>query len=58
MYRILDFVRLGELSVVRRALFNRRCNFKRWLSAANTDKGQVQVISDLINALTELIFYW
>jgi len=39
-------VRLGKFSLVRRTLYCRRCNFKRWLSA-----GQLYVIVEVISAL-------
>jgi hypothetical protein len=31
---------LGKLPMLRRTLFVRRCNFKRWVSAANSQAGQ------------------
>jgi hypothetical protein len=41
---------LGIFLAVRRTLFCRRCNFSRWLSAANSQLGQACVIILLMNA--------
>jgi hypothetical protein len=44
-------MRLGKFPMVRRTLFCRCCNFSRWLSATNSQVGQVQVITVLTTAL-------
>jgi hypothetical protein len=44
-------VHLGKFPVVRRTLLYRRYNFKRWVSAANSKAGQVQVFTDMISVL-------
>jgi hypothetical protein len=44
-------VHLGKFPMVRRTLFCRRFNFKRQVSAANSQAGQAWVITVLINAL-------
>jgi hypothetical protein len=36
MCKLRTGVRLGKLPMVRRTLFCRRCNFIRWISAANS----------------------
>jgi hypothetical protein len=42
--------RLGNLTVMRRTLFCRRCKFKKVVSAVNSQEGR-QVIIDLISVL-------
>jgi len=42
---------LGKLRVVWRTEFRRRCNFKRWVSAAISQDGRTLVIRDLMSAL-------
>jgi hypothetical protein len=44
-------VRLGKLPMARKTLFGRRYNFSKRDSAANSQAGQAQVITDLIRAL-------
>jgi hypothetical protein len=44
-------VHLGKLRMVRIALFCRRYNFNRWVSATNSQAREAQVIMDLISAL-------
>jgi hypothetical protein len=51
MCKLRTGVRVGKLSVVRRTLFCRRCNFSRWLSAVNSQAGQIQVMILVMSAL-------
>jgi hypothetical protein len=51
VYKFRTNAHLGIFPVVRRTLFCRRCNFKREISAANSQAGQAQVITDIISAL-------
>jgi hypothetical protein len=44
-------VHLGNLPVVRIASFCKRCNFKSWVSVANSQAGQAQDITELISAV-------
>jgi hypothetical protein len=41
-------VHLGKFPMVRRTLFCKRCNFKRWMSAATSQAGQAYVWEELI----------
>jgi hypothetical protein len=43
-------VNLPRFSVVWNTLFWKRCNFRRWTSAAGSQVGQAYVTSDLIRA--------
>jgi hypothetical protein len=43
-----------KFPMVRRTLFCRRCNFKRQVSATNSQVGQVYIITDLISALCKV----
>jgi hypothetical protein len=38
-------VRLGKVPIVQKPLFSRRCNFSRWLSAANCQAGKQELIA-------------
>jgi hypothetical protein len=44
-------VHLGKFPAVRRTLFYRRCDFRRWVSTANFKAWQAYVITGLISAL-------
>jgi hypothetical protein len=49
-------VHLGKFPMMQRTSFFTRCSFKRYLYAANSQEGQVEVISHLITALWKVGF--
>jgi hypothetical protein len=44
-------VRFGNPPVLQRSSFCRRCNFKCWVFATNSQAGEIQVINYVISAL-------
>jgi hypothetical protein len=42
---------LGKFPLLRRSFVYRRCNFKRYVSDANSKAGKAKVITDLVSTL-------
>jgi hypothetical protein len=56
--KIANRLRLGKFPIVRRTFFSRRCNFSRWLSAANSQTGQWLLCGGPVKSYCLIAHFW